>query len=215
MSDAGVLEKRLEETSISPMVGTVGYDFISLRRKSKSIGEINEGISEGFRYWYLLESQGGREIAKRIGEIYTDEIVRIFFESDIKRFNLQKINVIESKISKITREVKTVLKEDELLIDIIDRIVDRVKNILVATNQKYKIKMSLSRDMEVPLWEEVVLSIGVEEENFDTIIELWDKIEIEVEGIIDGIKHERDKEISRIEEINKNLAIEVDRLENV
>jgi len=128
-------------------------------------------------------------------------------------FSLKGTN--KSKVSQITEGAKTVLLRDELLTDVIDRIINKARDLLTSTNRKHKMKIYLSRDMEVPNWEELVLSIGIEEEAFSKIIEFWNKIERETEGIINEIRDERSEEISHIEKINNNFAIEVDRLENV
>lgn len=121
------------------------------------------------------------------------------------------VNNIESKTNGITEEAGTFLEKHEALVELIDNIIDGVKNILSNIGQKYKIKIYLSKDMEVENWEEIVLAIGIEEENFSKIIKLWDKIEEKAESIIDEFKRDKNEKASDV----KKLSIEVDRLENV
>lgn len=135
------------------------------------------------------------------------------FELDIISIQkLQSLSNIEYKIDELTKEAKAFLEKHEALVELIDNIINDVKDILCSIGKKYKIKIYLSKDMEVENWEEIVLIIGIEEKDFSKIIQLWDKIEEKVEDII--YRFERDGS-KKIFDIKKRLCIEVDRLENV
>ena len=86
---------------------------------------------------------------------------------------------------------------------------------LESINKNYAIDIFLTTDKEVPDWEEFVISILLDEQDFNKIIEFWDIIEEEAEKRIREVKQFRIREISHIEDIDKNLVIRVDSLKNV
>lgn len=115
-----------------------------------------------------------------------------------------------SKFEEITEEAENALGENWLLSTIVGKIIDRIKNLL--NEKRHKIKASIYEDIEVPGWKEFTISVEVETEEFEEIIELWDVVEGEVEDVIREEKAVYKENVSEIEKINENLAIILDEL---
>lgn len=114
------------------------------------------------------------------------------------------------KFEEITEEAENTLGENWLLSIIVGKIIDRIKNLL--DERRHTLKASIYEDIEVPGWKEFIISVEVETEEFEEIIELWDMIEGEVEDVIGEEKAAHKENVSEIEKINENLTIILDEL---
>jgi hypothetical protein len=115
-----------------------------------------------------------------------------------------------SKFDEISEEAENALGENWLLTEIVGKIMSRIKNLL--NERRHKIKASIYEDIEAPGWKEFTITVEVETEEFDEILELWDVIEGEVENEVREEKAVYGENISEIEKINENLAIILDEL---
>jgi len=146
----------------------------------------------------------------------TLEVRKVVLESLLKTLEISLTLIyIKTKIYELTEDAETLLATDELLISVVTEAVDKIEEIVSKTYPTHKVKIYLSKDMEVPKWNELVTSIIIDEENFDRMIETWDKIEKKIEEIIAKVKEEKGEDISHLEEIDNKLAIELERPENV
>ncbi len=59
------------------------------------------------------------------------------------------------------------------------------------------------------------ISVSVQEDDFEKIIEIWDLIEEAAEKRILQLKQQKEGEADHLDWINENLVIEVDTLRNV
>lgn len=118
---------------------------------------------------------------------------------------------LNSKIDSVTEDAKFALQENYLLAEIVDKIVDRIKNLL--EDRSNKIEVSIYDDISRTRWKEFTITVKVEsKKGFNEILELWDIIGKEVENIINYEKKVKNNLRDEIEKIDENLAVMVDEL---
>jgi hypothetical protein len=186
-----------------------GTTFLGI--ESDDLRKINEGVAKELE-WREEEVEIS-QIIKRIQVTIQVAYLRIqkISPEEIARFiNLSKVESLKSKINKITEEAKAFLIENELLIDMIDKIMGKSKSIL--GNRKHEIEIYTYKDMEVPDWEELILSYKVEEKDYHKILVLWDEIGEKVEEVIIEMKREKGEEVDKIDKIDEIFSVEVREL---
>lgn len=208
-----------------PFDSTTGKDEILLKEKNENIKIINEALADGIINPRLQERHLEAEIENfsfYFASEDVEEITKLALclgdVSNTVEYNYGLLGIspfldIESKFDEISEEAKGFLIMDNVMRDTIGIILDKVSDIL--SDRRYKIELYLSRDMEIEDWEELVFSIKVAEKDFKKIIELWDKIEVEAQEIINMMEMERVWEIPHIEKIDEMLSIEMGGLEDV
>ena len=111
----------------------------------------------------------------------------------------------------ITPEVRDKMKGNEHLQEVIDSVLVEISNLPELSIGNCLISVSLERDIELSDWEEILVSVQVEERSFVEKMKLWEAIEQKVRGKIEDIRGQcdTDEEKRVIDEINQDLAIEV------
>lgn len=227
MSDTEIL--KLNNKCGIPLSGIIEDDFpITRSQKIEKWKEDYNGIINGMREMtqhfgegtYAIASEGTYVVAS-VGVRYIDEIINpvivgifqdIGFVKDVMNTQME---LLRNKVYTITKDAENLLSSDNILMDITSKVIIDIEGLLKNLNKNYELNIFLSTDKEVPDWEEFVISILVDEQDFNKIIELWDMIEEEAEKRISETKQVRRSEISHIENIDKNLVIRVDSLEHV
>jgi hypothetical protein len=103
------------------------------------------------------------------------------------------------------------LESDDILKTILDSLLQDIQEILESRDESYHISVSLEQDIEVPRWREILISVQVRERNYDEKMKLWENIEEMVRKKIESIRDERPKKERKIiDDINENLAIEIE-----
>lgn len=219
MSDTEIL--KISNIHGVPMSGNMEDDFlISASQKIERFADNYYLVISGVETWAenIIEGTYG---TISVGVMYINEILNhaicdmfqnIGFAKNIMNHQME---LIRNKISTITDDAENILSSDNILLDITSKILNDVKVMLESINKNYAIDIFLTTDKEVPDWEEFVISILLDEQDFNKIIEFWDIIEEEAEKRIREVKQFRIREISHIEDIDKNLVIRVDSLKNV
>jgi len=219
MSDTEIL--KISNICGVPMSGDIEDDFlISTSQKIERFADNYYLVISGVMAWaeniiegtYGTISVGVRYIDEILNPAICDMFQNIGF---VKNIMNPQMELIRNKISTITDDAENLLSSDNILLDITNKILNDVKVMLGSINKNYAIDIFLTTDKEVPDWEEFVVSVLVDETDFNKIIEYWDMFEKEAEKRIKEVKQFRRREISHIEDIDKNLVIRVDSLENV
>lgn len=111
----------------------------------------------------------------------------------------------------ITSEVRDKMRENEYLRMIIDKALIEIRDLPQLSSENYLVHASLERDIEVPDWEEIVVSIRIEERNFDEKMKLWEIIEQKIRSRIEVIRSQcvNDEQRQIIDEINQDLSVEI------
>jgi len=204
-----------------PTSGDMEDDFlISTSQKIERFANDYYLVTSGVKAWTenIVEGIHGtilgevRFIDETLNPAICDMFQNIGF---VKNIMNPQMELIRNKISTITDDAENLLSSDNILLDIISKILNDVKGILGGINKSYAIDIFLTIDKEIPEWEEFVVSVLVDEIDFNKIVEYWDMFEKEAEKRIIEVKQFRRREISHIENIDKNLVIRVDSLENV
>lgn len=219
MSNTKVL--KISEPYGIPFSGTIEDDYpIHISQKMKEFEKDYNAMIDGVKTWTEYAVEGTYGIVSG-GVQYIDEIlIPTIFDmfqdiGFIKNIRSPQVELLRSKINKITEEAENILYRDNILLEISNEIINDIEGKLQELNKKCELNIYMSTDKEVPDWEEFVISILIDEEDFDKIIEIWDVVEEEAEKRISEIKQAKRSEISHIESIDENLVIRVDSLENV
>mgnify|MGYP001617758229 FL=1 len=124
---------------------------------------------------------------------------------------------LRDKVDEFSDEAKAFLMNDLMLMNLTNETIGKIKEVIRTAYEEgeYKIKIHVSKDMEVPDWEELVVSIGVMEESFDKILRLWDAIAEKAEAVTRGMKVKGREEVIELDRARAILSIDVDRYENV
>ena len=111
----------------------------------------------------------------------------------------------------ITPEVIEKMEEDKHLRMVINNALNEVKGLLDLSNENYLIRASFEQDIEVPDWEEILVSVQIEERDFGEKMKLWEAIEEKVRSRIEDVRRQcvTDEQKRMIDEINQGLSVEV------
>lgn len=219
MSDTEIL--KISNICGVPMSGDIEDDFlISTSQKIEGFADNYYLVISGVIAWaenivegtYGTISVGVRYIEEILNPAIYDMFQNIGFAKNIMN---PQMELIRNKISTITDDAENLLSSDNILLDITNKILNDVKVMLGSINKNYAIDIFLTTDKEMPDWEEFVISVLIDETDFNKMIEYWDIFEKEAEERIREVKQFRIREISHIEDIDKNLVIRVDSLKNV
>ena len=159
------------------------------------------------------------EVRSRIeGELSTsikDEV----FESLQNNLRLVLLSNIKLNLDILTEETENFLSNDNLLITALSQIVYMTKKCVSVKYGNYKLKLFLNNDPEIDL-QELVLSVQIDEDNFDKRDLFWNELSNNAGGIINRLKElcisKEDYETAKsLVEIDNTIVLEVEELENV
>lgn len=101
------------------------------------------------------------------------------------------------------------LKANMLRCEIVADIVEEVGDFL--SGRQYKMNIYMDSDLEIFDFEKLILSIEVEEKDYNQVLKLWDDIEVKVERMLNNRK-EQGYDASRIDNISDTLLIRIKRV---
>lgn len=124
------------------------------------------------------------------------------------------VSEILKKINNIAEDAKDALYENEILTEIVLKIITRIEEFFESIGKKYLVDIYIYRDIEIPTWKDFTLRIYVEtKRGFEEIKELWNKIAKVVDEVITDMKIRRSEFQKEIEKIDRDLAVIVCELE--
>lgn len=124
------------------------------------------------------------------------------------------VSEILEKINNIAEDAKDALYENEILTEIVLKIITRIEEFFESIGKKYLVDIYIYQDIEIPTWKDFTLRIYVEtKRGFEEIKELWNKIAKVVDEVITDMKIRRSEFQKEIEKIDRNLAVIVCELE--
>jgi len=126
--------------------------------------------------------------------------------NEFKEFR-QYAGLILNIFDDIKPDAGHMLKENPLRYQVTEKI-GRIIQEIVNTDDR--IEISLYSDVELPEWNDFTISVKVRNRTFDERIDLWRKIEDEVESILKEMKATSPQYAYEIESINGNLTVIVE-----
>ncbi|KPV61924.1 MAG: hypothetical protein AOA66_1597 [Candidatus Bathyarchaeota archaeon BA2] len=121
---------------------------------------------------------------------------------------LQTFIIPLQRISK-SSEIEETIQRDKNLRIMLDVSVTEIIYLL-QQEEEYSIHMFYERDVDVPKWKEVVISVHITERSFDDKMRLWELIEEKVRAKIEDIRKQMPKkERRKISRLNEKLSIRV------
>jgi len=201
----------------APLDDTKVIDPSDLREKNTNLETISTTIME----WYYDKLRQREGIFKNLSITYPSNLIgemardhlglkNVFSALNLPFLPLNNLSFrnVELKTD-ITEKAMEFLKADMFICDMIAEIVEEVEDFL--SGRQYKMSLHIDHDLEIFDFEKLVLSIEVDEEDYDQILELWDEIE-EVVGKILNNRKKRGYEASRIDGISETLLIKTKRM---
>jgi len=107
----------------------------------------------------------------------------------------------------IETDAERMLKENPILYQVTEKIGRIIQEIV---DKDDRIEISLYSDIELPEWNDFTISVKVRNRTFDERIDLWKKIEDEVESILKEMKATSPQYTDEIESVNGNLTVIVE-----
>lgn len=148
----------------------------------------------------------------RFGDLFKPDF-QTYFKSDFKTdfATFTQFLYPQIRFFSITSEVRDKMRENEYLSLIIDKALIEIRDLPELSSENYLVRASLERDIEVPDWEEIVVSIRIEERNFDEKMKLWEIVEQKIRSGIEVIRSQcvTDEQRQIVDEINQDLSVEV------
>lgn len=153
----------------------------------------------------------------RVSSEDREEIIENLMKPLDECLKLVKVGEIKAKVQELTKGVESFLIRDRLFADVVNQVLNEINNLPALSGLKYWVRIFISKDMEIPDWEEVVISVGIKNKSFDETMEIWEEIEKKVEKVINRIKatipsRKIYEDKSLITKIDEKLAIEVKRI---
>ena len=141
-----------------------------------------------------------------------DELVRTL-SSFLTVFSERIQTLVASRII-IDPEVKEKMETNPWLRKLMSSAIFSVLNVLHLENvENYIVNIFCERDIEAREWVETVISIYVEERDYEDEIRLWEQIEDMVRSSIEKTRNEAPESERRIiDKINENLSIRIEEL---
>jgi hypothetical protein len=197
-----------QENIMTTAQTTVEMDVTTSSRRS--IKKSLRITSDHLRELFDTQSVGRRPLKDEERE----EVCEIFLKPLYAYLKIEKINNIKKNVDDLSGDIKSLLIRDELFTEVVSQVLYEIKNLPALSGLKPWIRIFISKDMEIPDWEEVVVSVGVKNKGFDETMEIWEEIEKKVEEVINKIKatipsRETYEDKSHITEIDEKLSVEV------
>lgn len=143
-----------------------------------------------------------------------------------RTINFLKIEEIITKIEKgrkgrrltdafnITEEAREELAKDVILEEVVSNLLRKIKDLLISSKKDYEIDLLIYHDPEFTDWNEFTMKIQIEtdSENFKEILGWYKKIGNLENEVVTAMKQLWEEEASKIEDIDGNLAIIIEKL---
>lgn len=184
------LKQQLDGSS-SPSIYTEPYSTLENDPLSSII---RDGMHESSPGSLVL----GRNPLMAVSDALSPELGPIIHSKDlaIPKFNFD--STIQERIS-----------SDPAFEKFFKAIESSVGNYVSKQNFDWDFDAIVSRDVEDPAWESIVLRIKPPQVQFDRAMQLWDNIDAEARNAIDSIAHVYPEYRSKILEMNKHFFIEM------
>jgi len=105
-------------------------------------------------------------------------------------------------------EIDEAIRRDKHLSIIVDVSISQITHLL--SQEENFIHIFYERDVDVPRWKEVVISVYIKERSYDDKMRLWELIEEKVRTKIEDIRKQMSKnERRKIDRLNEKLSVRV------